>query len=249
MQRILVLMFHRIYNPLQKGRLAQFEAFLDYLSKNYAIVLPNEPIPRHKPAVCLTFDDAYFDFYHYVFPLLKKRHLKALLAVPVQAIAERCYQSPRKRLELNYLHHNAINLPRETSPLCTWEEIQEMAESNQVMMASHGYQHADLTEDNTNFEEEIVISKQVLEKRINQSIDTFVYPFGRMTPPIHRNVRKHYQFGFRIGNAVNFGWQNQAGLIYRVNADPFWLNQKKLHTPKQQCQLLLKYCSNRLRRR
>lgn len=249
MQRIFVLMFHRIFDPLQCDKLARFERFLSNLVEKYTVVLPCDPLPTQKPPICLTFDDAYYDFYHYVFPLLKKYNIKALLAVPVQAIPDGTPLSATERLANTDTHTTSATYEHPRMPLCTWAELIEMARSEHVELASHGYQHADLTCPRTNFQQEVVLSKQILEEKIQQPVSTFVYPYGRMNSQIHRTVRKHYQYGFRIGNAFNYGWDHQEGLVYRIDADPFWKTNKKLRAPHTQIKLLLKNWSNRFRSR
>lgn len=240
MQRIFVLMFHRIFDPLQVNNIHRFEHFLKNLSQNYEIVFPNETVQSRKPIICLTFDDAYYDFYHYVFPLLQKYDLKAVLAVPVKTIQESTLLSTDTRL----------TAPDDAShAFCTWQELIEMADSPNVMIASHGYEHADLTHPDTNLETEITLSKSLLENRLQKTISTFVYPYGRMNGDIHNKVRQHYQHGLRIGNAFNFRWNTTDKLIYRIDADPFWKRDKKLLSFPSQLKLLLKYCSNRLRSR
>lgn len=241
MPRILSLMFHRIHDPLKKDRVSQFEQFLKKLVKNNTI---NNSID-----ICLTFDDAYYDFYHYVYPLLKKFNMKALLAVPVKAITEDTQASPEARLASRYIHHATAIPCLKTTPLCTWKELKEMADSGHVAIASHGYQHADLTLSTTNLREEVEYSKNLLEQRLNTPVDTFVYPYGRMSTRVHQYVRQHYTCAIRIGSAYNFSWNMQKGLIYRMDADPFWKNNKSLHNPFLKLKLTLSYCGNRLRKK
>lgn len=252
MARMLSLMFHRIHDPLNTNRASQFERFLKSLVRNYTIVLPNGhgiPLKKSKPAVCLTFDDAYYDFYHYVFPLLKKWDIQAILAVPVKAISDHTHAQASDRLSVPYIHHFRSTPSPTATPLCTWKELKEMAQSGHVIIASHGYRHADLTLPEANLKEEVEYSKALLEQQLGSSIDYFVYPYGRMAPHIHRYVRRHYRFGIRIGNAYNFRGNTQNGLIYRINADPFWKENININHPLVQLKLWLKYGSNRLRLR
>lgn len=249
MPRMLSLMFHQIHDPLKRDRVAQFEQFLNHLVQRYRIVLPHEYQQHKTPAIFLTFDDAYFDFYYYVYPLLKRWNIKALLAVPVKAITEDSKASASERLAIRYTHQTNGNPGASATPLCTWKELKEMADSGHVIMASHGYQHADLTLKITNQREEIEYSKKLLEHKLQRSVDYFVYPYGRMDPRIHRYVRQHYTYGIRIGNAYNFGSIQKSGLIYRANADPFWIQNNALDAPWMKLKLSLKYCGNKLRKR
>src|SRR5690242_10610776 len=113
-------------------------------------VLPGDPLAP--PSVCLTFDDATEDFYRVVFPLLKELKARALLAVPAGLI-----DSP------NY---------------CTWDQLKEIAQSGLVEVASHSMSHPNLIL-SQNLQTEIMGSKQLLEKKLGQTVRTFVYPFGK----------------------------------------------------------------------
>lgn len=77
-----------------------------------------QPLPS-KP-VLLSFDDGYRSFYDFVFPLLKRSNFPSVLSV-VGAWIEN-------------------NAPRDlTEPLMTWSQIQQVARSGLVEIASHTY--------------------------------------------------------------------------------------------------------------
>src|SRR5690554_8187295 len=72
---------------------AVFERQMAWLKENYDVVSLDALIDKvcsnlgnrensGKPNVVLTFDDAYLDFYEFVWPLLKKLKLPATLYVP-----------------------------------------------------------------------------------------------------------------------------------------------------------------------
>ncbi len=48
--------------------------------------------------------------------------------------------------------------------------------------------------------DELVLSKEILEKRLSQPITTFIYPFGKVNHAVHEQVAKHYAYAFRIGS-------------------------------------------------
>lgn len=76
-----VIMYHHINSddlPLSNSD-AMIESHLKLISQRFTTVFPGDELTNN--SICLTFDDAYYDFYHYVFPLLKKYNLKTLLAV------------------------------------------------------------------------------------------------------------------------------------------------------------------------
>jgi len=215
-------MYHRANDPQTGADPKKLEDHLCALAQKYPIVLPGDPLSSDKMAVCLTFDDAFYDFYHTVFPLLIKHQLKALLAVPVAFIQDHTNHTAEKRLSLPYPKGFSEAEIAEYAPFCTWPELKEMADSGLVEIASHAYSHPHLAKDHCDLEKEIVGSKMILEDKLKTTVKSFVYPFGNMSPAVHQQVKAHYDYGFRIGSALNFGWQGNGGLLYRVDAENYW---------------------------
>lgn len=245
---IVTLMFHRVADASQNFHPQQFAYYLDYLVHNFPIVVPGQTLPDEKVAVCLTFDDAYFDFYHYVYPLLQKHKVKAILAVPTKYILEETTASPETRLSVPYAYNMEDPHLAEKAPLCTWQELNEMIQSKYVVLAAHGHRHANLAEKTTDYHQEIVVSKQILEAKLGRIIPYFVYPFGRMNGEAHQEVLKHYDYGIRIGGALNKGWDETNRFVYRINADPLWLHSRSIDKPLLR-KLAFKYWVNRVRKK
>ena len=213
---ILTLLYHGINNTPYSNDLSLLEKHLIFLRDTYPIVWPGEKIANNKISICLTFDDACFDFYYYVFPLLQKYHIKAVLSIPTAFIGNESLLSPEKRLQaVDDFHHKKKN---SKEAFCTWKEIDTMYRSHLIYPASHGHTHQDLTKD-IDLEQEIILSKKILEKELNTSISCFVYPFGKFSKGIHQILKKHYPYIMRIGNSFNLSWHNRSNLIYRINCD------------------------------
>ncbi len=245
---IITLMFHRVADASQQFHPQQFAYYLDYLVHNFPIVVPGQALPPAKVAVCLTFDDAYFDFYHYVYPLLQKHKVKAILAVPTKYIAEDTKQTPETRLSVPYAYDMEAQHYAQKTPLCTWQELKEMVQSSHVILAAHGHQHANLADNASDSHQEIVVSKHILEAKLGISVPYFVYPFGKMTREAHQKVCEHYDYGIRIGSALNLGWDEKSRFVYRVNADPLWLHSRSIDTSLIR-KLALKFWLNKIRKK
>jgi peptidoglycan/xylan/chitin deacetylase (PgdA/CDA1 family) len=179
-----------------------FEKHLAHLVENYPMVIPGAPLSLLKTQICISFDDGYKDFYTVVYPLLRKWKIPAVLAVPIDWVGKPAY--------------------------CNWEELQEMDHSGLVHIASHSYSHKNLLENNVDLHREVVISKQILEDKLQKSIDTFVYPYGKFNTYIHSEVKKHYTYIMRIGSAINFSWDSHSKMIYRIPNDDFSRKEKSL---------------------
>jgi peptidoglycan/xylan/chitin deacetylase (PgdA/CDA1 family) len=211
---LLVLMYHRARPGPHGNPAAMLDAHFAQIARDHSCVLPGEPLNPAGLNVCLTFDDAYFDFYAIVFPLLKKHGLRALLAVPPTIVTERCELPLETRLrefpEVAPAHS-------QRGGFCTWGELREMTQTRQVAVAAHGFTHRRLDEDGIDLHAEIVAPKVVLEVRLEQTVDSFVFPYGRFNPEALQLVHENYRHAFRIGGADNPGWDRP--ILYRVAAD------------------------------
>lgn len=216
---MLAFLYHRVGGGKYANPPEIFEEHLIYLAKRYPIVLPSEKLRPFTLQICLTFDDATYDFYHYVYPLLQKLNLRALLAVPVYYILDKTDLDPAVRLSVPYSAAMKGNAHLTHAPFCTWAELKEMTQSGHVEIASHSVHHCHLLTPGLDLDLEIAGSKSVLEKKLGVSVRTFVYPLGKFNRTIHRLVKRRYEFAMRIGTAFNCGWQNLSGITYRVISD------------------------------
>lgn len=246
----LTLMYHQINTPGKEYGVVEFTKHLEYLVNNFEITVPPSKLSNNKAgysnnyddendnkdykensqdsnnSICLTFDDAYYDFYYYVYPLLKKYNIQAILGIPTAFIRKRSTLGSEKRLSVSYPAGLEKNNLQHNTPLCTWLEIQEMVKSGHVIPASHSHTHSDLTSVNTDLTKEIVHSKNILESELNCEVSSFIYPFGKMNFKVHEQVMQNYKYIFRIGSAANKNWSNRNNLFYRVDANHIWPKSK-----------------------
>lgn len=212
-----ILMYHRIGSGKHTNSLSLLKEHLELLKNRFPIVLPGENVD--KLSVLLTFDDASYDFYHYVFPLLKELGLRALLGVPTHYIVEKTSLPPEIRLSVPYTMLMQEEIAREKVPFCTWEELSTMVKSGLVEVASHSHLHPNLTFPFVDLEREVVLSKKILEERLPQAVTSFIYPFGKSDERVETFVSKHYRYTYRIGSALNFGWGKGSIPLARIPAD------------------------------
>jgi len=217
---LISLMYHHINGKEFSNNLEVFEKHIVYLIEKYTFVTPDDELNGDEDYICLTFDDAYFDFYHFVYPILKKYNIKAILAVPVGFIDDNTHNIPiNTRLSLahseiyqdqNYIHFGSF---------CSWVELQEMVDSDLVVIASHSYSHKDLSLNNIDLYKEVITSKEILEGKLNIKIDSFILPFGRYNKKSLNILKENYKYIFKVGQGVNRDFNGVNGLIYRVDGD------------------------------
>ena len=209
-------MYHNINADKYSNDLEIFKEHLLYIKRHYDIVLPSNKVTDK--SICLTFDDAFYNFYIYVYPLLKALNIKVLLAVPTKFIIDETTKSQEERLAIK--HDDTYN-QIENAPFCTYKELKEMSDSGYVKMASHSHSHSDLSAISETKELlfELSYSKKLLEERLDTLCDTLVFPFGKYNDKVVELSQENYKYLFRIGNGINPNFSGIKGLIYRINAD------------------------------
>lgn len=244
---ILILMFHRISDRNDSSVYQRFERFLTNLSQRYAIILPGETAPKHKLSICLTFDDAYADFYLYVFPLLQKLKIRAVLGVVPSYITTETTYNPEQRLSLETIGYDDAKTSEFHAQFCTWQEIRTMVESGLVIIASHSMNHCNAKDDDFDPKIELEASQRILIGYSKQTqVDNFIYPYGSFQKKNHEYAQKHYRYLMRIGAALNMSWQPKDQLLYRYDADNLWKKDKSI-SKSLLLSLGLKYLTNKLR--
>jgi peptidoglycan/xylan/chitin deacetylase (PgdA/CDA1 family) len=208
-----VLVFHRAMAGELGNSPEMLDAHFGYVADHHPCVLPGEPL---QPGlnVCLSFDGGHFDFYHTVFPLLKKHHLRALLAVPAGLILGHSTLPPGSRLLPPDLRADPQKI---SGGLCTWRELREMADSDRVAFAAHGMTLADLDGADTNRLAEIRDSGVLLAVKLQVAVESFVFPRGRYSSAALQTARDHYRQVFGIGQTLNSGWEEPV--LHRVRGD------------------------------
>lgn len=240
---LLVLMYHRVHRVAGANVLREH---LHALRDCYPLVLPGDPLPQNRLSVCLSFDDATVDFYHEVYPLLQELCCKALVAVPTRYIQPDSDLSMARRLSAQGEASMDGDYSNAGCPLCTWAELRIMQESGLVNCASHSHSHTNLADPETDVISELRRSADLMEQQLGRRPDTFVYPYGGSNRLVQQEAASIYPHTMRIGSAVNRGWNNRGGLLYRVDAEHFW-PRGKLWTNYDMLRWRLKYFANRLR--
>jgi len=212
--KLLALMYHRAVAGPHGNAEEHLEAHFSLLARKAACVVPGEALDPDRLNVCLTFDDAYYDFFAIVFPLLDKYGLCAQLAVSPGLVAEHSDLPRERRLKLSA--GEAFAHP-ENGGLCTWQELQILADSGRVVFASHGRTHVRLDHARADLGEEIVASGSILRRRLAVPVESFVFPYGRFNLAARDLAAQHYRYLWRIGQASNQDWNGR--LLYRVAAD------------------------------
>lgn len=177
-----ILYYHYIrVNPNPKDALGYrlsldpnlFDQELGYLSTNgytpitldqWYDALENGATLPSKPII-LTFDDGYIDLYTNAFPIISKYQFHVISFIPTGLMDQSYY--------------------------LRWNMIQEMADSDLVEFEDHTISHADLTTlSNADIQQQITVSRGVLESKINKPVNFFAYPYGDSNARVWAEVEK-----------------------------------------------------------
>jgi peptidoglycan/xylan/chitin deacetylase (PgdA/CDA1 family) len=195
-QKIPILTYHR-FGKKSRSRLSipgqVFEQQMAYLKKNGYRVIPLSHLIAFtqfqttlpKKAVVITIDDGYRSVYDIAFPILKKYGFTATL----------------------FVYTDFIGIPGSS---VTWEQLKEM-KSNGFEVGSHTLSHCNLIKkqkDETErvyrerIERELVLSKQIIDKKLNQNTVSIAFPYGAYNQEILDICDKT---GYKLGLSVKRG--------------------------------------------
>jgi peptidoglycan/xylan/chitin deacetylase (PgdA/CDA1 family) len=180
-----VLMYHSIHADQDTTLFVSPEVFekqMEFLHRyNYNVVGPDKVIaymtkkeampPR---TVAITVDDGFYNFYKYGYPVLKKYNFPAAI----------------------FIITDKIGKPGRLG----WNELREMSGSGLITIGSHTKSHPWLPEasvDEKKLNDEIVVSKNILEKGLGKKLDYICYPNGGYNDLIKETAKKAgYKGGF-----------------------------------------------------
>lgn len=196
-----IVMYHSVLkDPSKSGKYVvrpdELEADIVYLlDHGYTPVTMTElinyvyddaPLPE-KPVV-LTFDDGHYNNYTYLFPLLEKYDIKAVVSI-VGAYAQ------------NYTDHPD---PNPGYAYLSWNDIQSISQTGRIEFQNHSFnmhsqsqrtgcsimQGEDETTYRQTLREDLEKNQQLLETYTGVAPNTFTYPFGAVCDPAKDEIQK-----------------------------------------------------------
>ena len=182
--RIPILMYHSILNDHNLSvSIKSFEKQMNFMKRiGYETINFNQLKNNNsKKKFIITFDDGYENIFSNAYPILKKLGFTATCFLIVNKIGH--YndwdEGNKNYKKMNLMNHNQIN-----KLLNAGFEI-----------GSHTLGHLDLTLlDKKNMIEQIIKSKEKLEKYFNIDINSFAFPYGHYNNKIVGLLKNNYQF-------------------------------------------------------
>lgn len=182
-ETLIVLCYHEVTAKQKQDFLKQ----LEILKNKTQTVFANAPFLEKTTLqrVAVTFDDGFANLLENAFPAMKEKNIPATIFIP-----SACLGKEPSWLK-NTKHENEYEM--------LISEQQLKAISEQVLIGSHSFSHADLTDEKVDVKNELTQSKQHLENLLNKEITLLAFPYGRSNE-VARNIAKNLGFK-RIFNA------------------------------------------------
>ena len=188
--KVPIIMYHSILkDPSRSNKYtvtpSVLEEDLKYITDNgyttvtisdlISYVYDDTPLPE-KPIV-LTFDDGHYNNYGYLFPLLEKYDMKAVISI-VGSYTDKFTETDEANLNYSYLR---------------WKDIKELMDTGRIEFQNHTYSlHSNTGKRNGTkkikgetdehyknvLEEDILKLQQEFEENTNYTPQCFTYPFG-----------------------------------------------------------------------
>jgi peptidoglycan/xylan/chitin deacetylase (PgdA/CDA1 family) len=205
---------------------AMFDRQIDALKRCADIVPLNELLPRCqadpapvRPAVALTFDDGYANFYTQVLPILKRHGVPATVFVVTSLIDSK----DPPPFDAWSVKNGPRTDPDAWRPL-TWGELEKCLESGLVQVGGHSHRHLKaLSCSPDQLVEEAERSRAILGARLGDA-PAYSYPYGAsrlgFVPAAY--VRAVEAAGYRLALTTDLGRVS-------TNSDPYLLPRVEAH--------------------
>lgn len=191
---------------------ALFRAHIEYLSERCRIMpldkILGECERADRPAVAITFDDAFANLLDHALPMLSERNAPAVIYVPTGYLGK----------SNDWDYGSAQPLMR----IMTAADVQKVR-SRGFEIGSHSRSHIRLRGlDAVTLQHEIGDSKKMLEDLLGEQIGTFAYPHGGRNDFDGRAADVVKEAGYRSAVTTFFGRHNDPSHRYEVRRIIIW---------------------------
>ena len=231
---VVVLMYHHILpkSGFIASSVDEFDRQMKFLAESGYKTLSSKEFLEHKKGnlkikkgVFITFDDGWRDNFIYAYPILKKYNLKATCFL----VTEWIEKASEKKSSFKPLSHNECKKEVQINPssvVLNWDDIEKMRDV--FDFHSHTHSHRDFYFGKEySWEEEFVLSKEILNKRLGIDSKHLCWPRGRYDKNLIKLAKNYYEILYSTKRGINLP-DNQLNEIKRiaVKKDEKWLKKQ-----------------------
>ena len=207
---ITIVIFHHIdekYFPLFEKLIFQLKNEFDFISPfDFELFLSGKNNINSKKLL-LTFDDGYKSNYFIAKHILDPLNIKSIFFVNPNFAKIKNRSEQIKFMKNNFFFSNSNLDNSEISPM-TFSDMKKLIKKGHYI-GSHTLNHKRLSklESKKDLNNEIVMSKVVLEEKLNTPINHFAYPFGDINSISSEAMKlaiQHYQFIYSGIRGINY---------------------------------------------
>ena len=236
-----VLMFHGIanqdYPELHKEAqpsltISALDKILYWVEKRFDYLTPEEFLTTKKPGVLLTFDDGLASNYDNGLQVLRKHNAPAIYFVTTQHIIDPLNWLPACQKAARMQWENLQAVPDEIAQDfyngMTENQVKNCALDPLITIGCHSISHPFLTECTPAcLNEEILGSKQYLEKLTRKPVEFFAYPTGDYNHAVGAKViQAGYKAAFAVKRLGKTSLQYEIPRIGLYQSDDAYLSMK-----------------------
>lgn len=183
---------------------SELDRMLNWLSKRFAFITPQQFLTASKPGILLTIDDGKANNYTNALPVLERHQAPAILFVTTQHVVNPRDWLPHTRKCARSQWSDVRDIPDDIAweyfNGMTPEQVAICGQHPLITIGAHTVSHPFLTEcDQPTLERELTASKKLLEGIINQPVSLFAYPTGVYDRRVAEAVRDAgYRYAFAL---------------------------------------------------
>ena len=195
--RAVILLYHSVGNTKWGMPIREFTEQINWLCDNCNVLsltdLITQPKNQDELRVAITFDDGYATLYNHVLPLLSQKKKHATVYLNTGWISD--HSSHRRQSDAQLGHY-----PEEF--FLVWKEVKELYQAGWEI-GSHGVNHHNFTRiKNESVHQELLNSRQDIERRLQADCLHFSYPWGQYTAHLKESVKiAGYQYAVAARHA------------------------------------------------
>jgi len=229
-----VLMYHHVLSKdsfIATG-MKNFDKQMEYIAKHYK-TLTSEEFEKYKKgkivvpknSVLITFDDGWRDNLEYAYPILKKFNLKATLFI-VTGWVDKASENEYPYVERIHNECKRIVKERPNEVVLNWTQIENMRDVFDIH--SHTHFHRDDYFGKISLEEELILSKERIKKKLGVDTKHLCWPRGIYN---QREINLAKKIGYEILYTTRRGINKPDGKFdeikrISIKKDEKWLKKQ-----------------------